>query len=194
VTVHNNAAAPVSISNIASTGDFSQTNNCGVTLAANASCTINISFTAVSIGPETGTVTVTTNTDDSPSTIALTGSGTDFAIALARPTRASRTAANLVTAGQSAQYELVVSGTTTPRDPVVFECSGAPAGTTCQVEPGSMTLTGGESSVKVVLKPSGVKSGVRSGPFTLYVTGPSGGVSHSAVIQGSMALRSMRLR
>src|SRR5262249_55427183 len=48
-------------------------------LAANASCTINVTFTPQATGSRTASVTLTDNAASSPQTIALTGTGTTTA-------------------------------------------------------------------------------------------------------------------
>jgi hypothetical protein len=53
--------------------DFSQTNNCGATLAINASCTISMVFSPTTANTEQATLTVTSN--DSPQSITLNGVG-----------------------------------------------------------------------------------------------------------------------
>jgi hypothetical protein len=76
VTLTNTGSAVLSITSIATTGDFSQTNNCGTSVAVNASCTIAVTFTPTTINTRTGTVVVTDNAPASPQTVALTGVGT----------------------------------------------------------------------------------------------------------------------
>jgi hypothetical protein len=76
VTLTNTGTAVLSITSIATTGDFSQTNNCGTTVAVNASCTISVTFTPTTINTRTGTVVFTDNAPASPQTVALTGVGT----------------------------------------------------------------------------------------------------------------------
>jgi Beta-propeller repeat/Abnormal spindle-like microcephaly-assoc'd, ASPM-SPD-2-Hydin len=76
VTLTNSGAASLSITSIATTGDFSQTNNCGTTVAAGASCSISVTFTPTTINARTGTVVVTDNAPASPQTVTLTGTGT----------------------------------------------------------------------------------------------------------------------
>jgi hypothetical protein len=44
-TLTNTGNGPLSIISIAAGGDFAQTNNCGSTVRAGASCTINVTFT-----------------------------------------------------------------------------------------------------------------------------------------------------
>jgi archaellum component FlaF (FlaF/FlaG flagellin family) len=81
VTVTNNGSAAVSIaaSGIAIAGaypaDFSQTNNCAVTLAPGDTCSINVTFAPAGNGPDTATLTITDGAPGSPQTIGLSGTG-----------------------------------------------------------------------------------------------------------------------
>ena len=74
VTVTNTGTASASISAVSVTGEFLQTNNCS-TLAAGASCTVNVSFRPTASGTRTGSVTITSNATNSPTTIGLSGTG-----------------------------------------------------------------------------------------------------------------------
>jgi sugar lactone lactonase YvrE len=56
--------------------DFMQTNNCGTTLAASATCIIAVTFTPASVANFTASVSVANNATGSPQTVALTGTGT----------------------------------------------------------------------------------------------------------------------
>jgi hypothetical protein len=76
VTLTNSGSDALSITSIATTGDFSQTNNCASTIAVGASCTISVTFTPTTINTRTGTVAVTDNAPASPQTVTLTGTGT----------------------------------------------------------------------------------------------------------------------
>jgi len=76
VTLTNTGSASLTITSIATTGDFAQTNNCASTIAVNASCTISVTFTPTTINTRTGTVLVTDNAPASPQTVTLTGTGT----------------------------------------------------------------------------------------------------------------------
>jgi len=75
VTVSNTGSAAASVSGVAATGDFSQTNTCGTSIAAGASCTVNVSFRPTASGTRTGSLTVTGNATNSPTTVALSGTG-----------------------------------------------------------------------------------------------------------------------
>jgi FG-GAP-like repeat/Abnormal spindle-like microcephaly-assoc'd, ASPM-SPD-2-Hydin len=67
--------APVTITNVAASGDFAQTNTCGGSVAAGASCTISVTFTPTATGNRTGTLTITDNAPGSPQVVNLTGTG-----------------------------------------------------------------------------------------------------------------------
>ena len=68
--------ATLTISKISVGANFSQTNNCGSSVAVGASCTITVTFTPTTIHDITGAVTVKDNATGSPQTAALAGTGT----------------------------------------------------------------------------------------------------------------------
>ena len=76
VTMTNTGDAAMTISSIVASANFSETNTCGTSLAAKASCTISVKFQPTVVGTVPGTLTVTTNAPDSPHTVALSGTGT----------------------------------------------------------------------------------------------------------------------
>jgi len=65
------------VSNIATSGDFSQTNDCSAALTTGSSCTINVVFTPGSEGSRTGTLVITSSAASSPTTVTLGGTGTN---------------------------------------------------------------------------------------------------------------------
>ena len=75
VTVTNNQTTTVTISSITVTGDFAQSNTCGTSLAAGASCTMSVSFSPTKTGTRRGTITITDTAYGSPQTVSLTGTG-----------------------------------------------------------------------------------------------------------------------
>ena len=75
VTLNNNQSVSLSITSITTSGDYSQTNNCGSSVPANSSCTINVVFTPTTTGTRTGTLTVNDNGPGNPQTASLTGTG-----------------------------------------------------------------------------------------------------------------------
>jgi hypothetical protein len=76
VTLTNVGNGPLSITSIIAAGNFAETNNCGTTVAAGASCTINVTFTPTTVNTRTGSITVTDNAPGSPQVVSLTGTGT----------------------------------------------------------------------------------------------------------------------
>ncbi|HEX4319689.1 MAG TPA: choice-of-anchor D domain-containing protein [Acidobacteriaceae bacterium] len=79
-TLKNTGNAALTISNIGITGanpsDFAQTNSCGSSLAAGASCNISVTFTPASVATFAASLSVTDNATGSPHAVALTGTGT----------------------------------------------------------------------------------------------------------------------
>jgi WD40 repeat protein len=75
VSLTNTSGADLTISGIVASGDFAQSNNCGSSVAAGASCTISVSFTPTAAGPRSGAVTITDSAAGSPHGISLSGTG-----------------------------------------------------------------------------------------------------------------------
>jgi subtilase family protein/centrosomal CEP192-like protein len=75
VTLTNSGGAALSISSIATAGDFSQANNCGSSVAAGANCTISVTFTPTQTGVRSGSLTITDSASTSPQVVALSGTG-----------------------------------------------------------------------------------------------------------------------
>jgi hypothetical protein len=76
VTLSNSGGAPLTINSITASGDFAQTTDCSSSLAAGASCTINVTFTPTATGNRTGTLTINDDAAGNPHTVALSGMGT----------------------------------------------------------------------------------------------------------------------
>jgi hypothetical protein len=75
VTVTNTGSLGLSISNLAITSGWTQSNNCLPSVAPGASCTINVSFQPAAGGFQTGALTLTDNASNSPQTVTLSGTG-----------------------------------------------------------------------------------------------------------------------
>ncbi|MEU8909849.1 discoidin domain-containing protein [Streptomyces mirabilis] len=92
VTVTNSGAATASITGVTAGGDFAQTNTCGTALAAGANCTVSVTFVPTASGTRTGTLTLTGDQSNNPTTVALSGTGTDTTgtdLAAGKPTSES---------------------------------------------------------------------------------------------------------
>ena len=79
VTLTNVGTTSLSITGIAitgtNTGDFAQTHTCGTSLAAGASCSINVTFKPTASGTRTATLSISDNGGGSPQSVPLTGTG-----------------------------------------------------------------------------------------------------------------------
>ena len=97
VTLTNAGNATLNVAAVQITGDFTQTNNCPTTLAADLSCAISITFTPTASGTRNGSLAVSDSGSDSPQTVALIGTGTSVSapIAAATPTSPSPSALKL---------------------------------------------------------------------------------------------------
>jgi hypothetical protein len=81
VTLNNNGTATLNITSIAASANFSETDNCGSSLPAGSSCTINVTFVPIDGGKLTGTLSITDNAPGSPQTVTLNGVGTAVTLA-----------------------------------------------------------------------------------------------------------------
>lgn len=135
ITLSNAGNAALVVSSIAASGDFAQTNTCGSSVAAGASCSVNVTFAPTEAGIRNGALTITDDALGSPHVVNLSGIGQDFSI---RASATSRT----ITAGSAAAYVLFVTPLGGLSTTVSLRCSGAPAEATCRVSPDSVTLTG----------------------------------------------------
>jgi hypothetical protein len=147
IALQNTGSGPLDIQSVAATtsqgasGTFTQSNNCGASLAVNAQCTLSVTFAPTAVGAATGSLQITDNAGGSPQTIPLSGSGGDFNLAVASGGATSAT----ITAGQTATYKLTVQ----PRQfqgSITLTCAGAPSETNCVVSPAQIPLVNGAAA------------------------------------------------
>jgi hypothetical protein len=150
VTLTNTGGSTLLINSIETTGDFFDTTNC-TSLQAGASCTIRVVFSPAQLGATTGLLTITSNAPSHIQFIPLTGTGADLLIALGRPSRPTRSVANIIVAGQAARMEMNLASTNSASGRVALTCSGAPAGASCSVIPAIADLSGSGTPITVVV-------------------------------------------
>lgn len=120
VTVtNNNAGAAVALNSISASGDFSQTNNCGSSLAASASCTVSVTFNPTAAGARTGTLTLADSAGNSPQTVALSGTGSSSSGCVGGTVNQSVTICSPA-AGQTVSSPVHIVATTTDSKAVQF--------------------------------------------------------------------------
>jgi hypothetical protein len=129
VTLTNSGALSAQITEIRVTGEFAETNSCPLTLDPAETCTIDITFTPTSTGPQTGTLTIMDNAPNSPQTVPLTGPGGSPGPGLSIAPGGSSSA---TVAGAAAKYAPSIGGDGMS-GMASLSCTGAPTGATCTV-------------------------------------------------------------
>jgi FG-GAP-like repeat/Abnormal spindle-like microcephaly-assoc'd, ASPM-SPD-2-Hydin len=155
VILKNVGNTAMTVEDLAVSGDFSETTTCGASLAANASCTISVTFKPTAGGTRSGALTLSAGGSHS---IGLSGVGQDFSF--------SGTTTGSVTPGQSASYNLSATPAGGLSGAIALSCSGAPSKATCTVSPGSVTLTGSSATNFQVTVATTASSGLLNLPRT----------------------------
>jgi hypothetical protein len=191
VTLSNSGSAPLTISSITTTGtnagDFAQTNNCPMgttTLAAGASCTINVTFTPTATGTRSGTVSITDNAGGSPHTVALSGTGAAAPNVAFTPTSLTFTSQQVNTTSASQAVTLTNNGSAALTISSVGFTGTNPGDfadtTTCPFSPSTLAA-GGSCTINVTFTPTA--SGTRSA--SLSVTDNASGSPQTVAVSGT---------
>jgi hypothetical protein len=75
VTLTNAGTVALTITKIAISGQYAQTNTCVSPIAGGASCTISVTFNPTTTGTHNNSLTITDNVTGSPKKVSLTGTG-----------------------------------------------------------------------------------------------------------------------
>src|SRR2546429_48120 len=184
VTLSNTGSSSLNISSIATTGDYTETNNCNASLGKGASCNINVSFTPTATGTRSGTLSVTDNASGSPQTVALSGSG--IAPAAALSPASLNFASQLVGTTSSAQTLPLSSTGSAPLNISHIATSGDyTQNTNC----GGSLGAGASCNINVSFKP--IATGTRTG--TLSVTDNASGSPQKAALTGTGVIAAVNL-
>jgi hypothetical protein len=160
VTVTNSSAVPLTVSSVATSSGFTQSNNCMQPVLASGSCTINVSFQPTLFGPQTGTLTVTDYANNSPQTVTLSGTGLAPVVNLS-PTTLTFGEQAISTTSQPQTVTLSNSGNGA-LTPLTITVSGDFAQTnTC----GSSVAATGSCTINVTFTPR--NAGTRNGALTI---------------------------
>jgi hypothetical protein len=127
-------------------GSFSQTNNCGSSLAAFATCQIQITFAPTALGTLQGTLTITDSAAHNPPAISLTGTGIPAGLGLGIAAGSSNAAT--VTAGTPAKYLLSIGGAGIS-GMASLSCLGVPAGESCSL-PATESVSASQATIFAV--------------------------------------------
>jgi len=135
VTITNYTGASIALTSIQISGDYADTTTCGSTLAGLGTCTITVVFKPTTTGVLAGTIIVNTNDTKYPViTIALTGNGVDFGIAIS-PTSGS------TVAGYSVSPNITLTPIGGFSAPITMTCSTTATGSTCIPQSATVTVS-----------------------------------------------------
>jgi ASPM-SPD-2-Hydin domain-containing protein/centrosomal CEP192-like protein/HYDIN/CFA65/VesB family protein len=183
VTLTNTGNASLSLASVTVTGNFAQTNNCGTSLAAGASCTVNVTFTPAAVGSPTGTLSFADNAPQSPQVVQLYGTGVTAGTLAANPASVSF---GTVTVGQTGSQTLTITNSG-GQNVIVTSASTSGAGLGLSGISTPLTLAPGQSSsFNVTYLPT--SSGSLSG--TVYLTNNSSTTSVAIPVSGTGAAAS----
>ena len=189
VTVSNPTGSAAAVSSIAASGDFSQTNTCGSSIAANGSCTVSVKFAPTATGARTGTLTV--NAGGVTNTVSLTGTGTapgpvlnaaPASLSFAGTDVGSSSAAQAVTVTNSGTAAATVSGVTATGDySQTNNCSSVPTGSSCTVNVTFKPTASGTRTGTLT-----VTSNANNSPATVSLTGSGIGATTNLALGATM--------
>ena len=189
VTLKNTGTTALTISGIAITGtnggDFAQTQTCGSSLTAGASCTISVTFKPTVSGTRTSALSITDNAAGSPQKVPLSGIATTAKLS---PTRLNFGSVTIGTTSPAETVTLTNVGTTTLTITGIT-ITGRNAGDFSQTHTcGSSLAAGASCSISVTFKPTAyglltaalsISDNAAGSPQTVTLTGgciPQGGL------------------
>jgi len=187
VTLSNVGTTPISISSIAWSTNFSDSNNCGTTLNAGRSCRINVNFLPTTTGVLTGTLTITDSDVTSPQIVALTGTGISPAASVTPTALTFSSTLNVTTAAQT----VTVSNSGTA--PVTINSIGGLGSqfaqtNTCGAFP-AVVAVGGNCTIGVTFTPT--SAGTKNATMTVGFAAPV--ASQSVTLSGAVIVPTFTL-
>jgi hypothetical protein len=182
VTLTNAGTVAVSLSGISATGDYSETNTCGTSLAVSASCVISVSFTPAAAADRTGQLTITDNAPGSPQSVSLDGTGMPVAPVVAASVSPASLSFGSQTQGTTSGAQTV---TLTNTGTAAVSISGiSAAGDYSETNTCGTSLAGSAScAISVSFTPTAV--GDRTGQLTIADNAP--GSPQSVSLDGTGA-------
>jgi len=185
VTLTNGGTAALSLSSIALTGAnagaFAQTNTCGSSLAAGASCKVSVTFDPTATGSQSASVSFTDNASGSPQSLSLSGTGTSATVSLSP---SSLSFANQpISVTSSTQIVTLTNGGSTALSISSLTITGTNAADFAEVANtcGSSVAAGANCSIGVAFTPSTSKSETASLAIADNATGSPQTVSLSGL-------------
>jgi len=172
IQLSNAGNAPLSVTSVTASGDFSQTNTCGTTLKLKDGCSIQVTFTPTANGLRSGSLTFADNGRPSTQSLPLTGwAGPPDFVPSVFP------ASVTVKAGSSAKYFLAVLSGDSFAGTVQVSCSGAPSKATCTLSSQSIQVAAnGTGRIQVTVSTTAPSSAEL---LPVMITHPQNGRPHA---------------
>ncbi len=138
VTISNGSGYTINSLTLGVTAPFilSQ-NNCTGSLAAGASCTAAVQFQPAAAGAITSALTITSPDLAAPASVALSGTGFDFAVSI------SGAGSVTVASGQTAYYTLAIAQASGASGAFTLACGTLPGNAACSFNPNGITVNSG---------------------------------------------------
>src|ERR1035437_3042911 len=156
VTLTNSGTAALTVTQVAATGDFFQTNTCGSSVAVGASCTIAVTFAPTAAGTRGGWLSFTDYATGSVQSARLSGQATAPTVALS-PGSLSFSSQPAGTSSAAQQVTLTNSGTAALTATQVAATGDFAQTNTC----GSSVAVGASCTIAVTFAPTA--AGARGG-------------------------------
>jgi hypothetical protein len=132
VTLINNGPRSVNITGILASGDFTQTNNCGSSIASSSSCVLDVAFAPTGSGLRAGALSITDDAPGSVQSVPLSGTGTlpraafnPLALGFAQQSVGSTSPGQTVTLRNAGDGPMTIRGFTIGQD--FAQTNGCPA-------------------------------------------------------------------
>jgi hypothetical protein len=208
VQLVNTGNASLSITSIGIIGtnssDFTQTNNCGSSIAAGASCTANVVFTPQAPGSRAAALSITDSASGSPQSAMLSGTGlgafaglSPASLTFASQVVGTTSGAQVVTLTNSGNAALNIAGITASQDfGETNTCNAAlAAGSSCQISVTFSPSTTGTHTGTVTVSdnapgsPHAVSLSGNSTASPGFSLGPASGSSTSQTIAAGQSAK-----
>ena len=152
LNLRNYGSATVTLSTFTATPGFTQTNSCGGSIAGGSSCALQLTFTPTYIGQVSGSLTINHDGTNNPTTIALSGYGTNQPLVSVTPT-SLHFGTQAVNTSSSTQVVTITSvGTLPVTISSIYSYAGEPEFAQTNNCPASL-LPGASCSVAVTFSP-----------------------------------------
>lgn len=158
VTLSNKGSSPLAIIGLTASGEYVQTNTCGTSVAASASCVINVKFNPAATGSRPGYITISDTDSTNLQTVTLSGTGTNStSVVVVTPSFAAATPI------QTVQYTATISGVESSE--VIWSVDGVTGG---NATVGTISTSGlytppaksGNHTIKAISSANKTQSGV----------------------------------